>query len=410
MTMFESRITKENDMTCIVAEGRIDALSSAIIKKIFDDLILAGERILLVDMTSVHYISSAGLRIFIMAQKDLKKVGGEIIFFGLTDPVIEVFKMSGFTTIFRIVTDKENIPALLQKETGTATINTSEMDGMTFQYIEREAAMGSLFTIGSHDRTNDSSYTQQDVVAVKPVDMRCGCGLAALGDSYDEYSQLFGESMVINNTFFFYPALKRSSVDFLINADKNPGMTYKFLHGFGFNGDYRYLLSFQSTHEPVTLPAPLAGLFSISRANILGVVILAESKGFWGMHIKRVPLAGQKPANGKSIFDSVNFSDWFDFPVEPSHVNNIVAATGIAVRAGMEGTVLSPDKAFLLSGGNSFHIHGGVFDKAPLGNNIVGFDKELMRIFNDYQVHKIEHILGQSRFSGGMAAIVEIGD
>jgi anti-anti-sigma factor len=405
--MFESRITKENDMTCIVAEGRIDALSSAIIKRIFDDLILAGERILLVDMTSVHYVSSAGLRIFISAQKELKKVGGEIIFFGFTDPVFEVFKMSGFTKLFRIVTDKADIPALLEKETDAVEAKICEMDGMTLQYIEREAALGSLFTVGSQDRTGDSSYTQHDVVAVKPADMTFGCGLAALGDSYDEYSHLFGESMVINNTFFFYPALKRSSVDFLINADQNPGMTYKFLHGFGFNGDYRYLLSFQGTHEPVTLPALLAGFFSISRANVLGVTLLAESKGFWGMHIKRVPLAGQKPANGKSIFDSVNFTDWFDFPVEPSHVNNIVAATGIAVR---EGTKLSPDKAFLVSGENSFHIHGGVFDKAPLGNNIAAFDKELMRIFNDYQAHKIQHILGQSRFSGGMAAIVEIGD
>jgi len=403
--MFEYTVTSVNSIKSIAAKGRIDALSSSDIKKIFDDLILAGERILLVDMTSVHYVSSAGLRIFIGAQKELKKVGGEIILFGFTDPVFEVFKMSGLDRFFRTATDKNHIPELLHKDSGRAEITTREIDGITIEYIEREAGKGSLFTVGSQDRTDDSSYTEQDVVSVKPAEMKFGCGLAALGDTYDEYKHLFGESMVINNTFFFYPAVKRSSVDFLINAHQNPGMTYKFLHGFGFNGDYRYILSFQGKNDVVELPSLIESFFNISRENVLGVSIIAESKGFWGMNIKRVPVAEQKPANGKSIFSSENFPGWIDFPVEPSYINNIVVATGIAVR---EREFLGHEKAFLVSEGSRFHLHGGVFDKAPFGNNLAEFDKEVTRIFNERQIHKIQHILGHSRFSRGMAAIVEI--
>jgi len=405
--MFEHTITSEDSMTCIMAKGRIDALSSSDIKKIFDEFILAGERILLVDMTSVHYVSSAGLRIFISAQKELKKVGGEIILFGLTDPVLKVFTMSGLFHFFRTVTDKKNLPDLLHKDSGQIKITTREIDGITIEYIEREADKGSLFTIGAQDRTADSSYTERDVIAVKPADMKFGCGLAALGDSYDEYKNLFGESMVINNTFFFYPAVKHSSVDFLINADQNPGMTYKFFHGFGFGGDYRYVLSFQGKNEAVELPSLIRSFFNLSQANVLGVVMLAKSGGFWGMNLKRVPLAEQKPSNGKSIFDSESFPDWIDFPVEPSYINNIAAATGIAVR---ERAFLENEKAFLVSEGSTFHLHGGVFDKAPLGNNIADFDKEMLRVFNECPVYKIQHILGGTRFSGGMAAIIEIGD
>lgn len=405
--MFEYKITSEDSVTCIMAKGRIDALSSTDIKKIFDEFIIAGERILLVDMTSVHYVSSAGLRIFIGAQKELKKVGGEIVLYGLADPVLEVFNMSGLVRLFRTVTDKKNVSALIHKDSGRTEITTREFDSVTIEYIETEAGKGSLFTVGTQDRTADSSYTERDVVAVKPADMKFGCGLASLGDTYDEYKHLFGESMVINHTFFFYPAVKHSSVDFLINAHQNPGMTYKFFHGFGFNGDYRYVLSFQGKNEAVELPSLIGSFFNISRANILGVAILAKSTGFWGMNIRRVPIAGQKPDNGKSIFDSENFPDWIDFPVEPSYINNIVVATGIAVR---ERAFLDHEKACLVSEGSSFHLHGGVFDKAPLGDNIAGFDNEMMRVFNECPVHKIQHILGHSRFSGGMAAMIEIGD
>jgi len=33
-----------------------------------------------------------------------------------------------------------------------------------------------------------------------------------------------------------------------------------------------------------------------------------------------------------------------------------------------------------------------------------------MRLFNDLQVYKIQHILGKSRFSGGLATIIELED
>lgn len=403
--MFEHTIASVNSLKSITAKGRIDALSSSDMKKIFDDLILAGERILLVDMTAVHYVSSAGLRIFISAQKALNKAGGEIILFGVTDPVFEVFKVSGFDRLFRTVTDKKDLPGLLHKNSGRAEIATREFDDITVGYIEGEPDKGCLFTVGSQTHINDSSYTQQDVVFVQPSAMKFGCGLAALGDTYEEYKQLFGESMVIHNTFFFYPAVKRSSVDFLINAHQNPGMTYKFLHGFGFNGNDRYTLAFEAKKETVELPSLIESFFNISHGNILGISVIAESKGFWGMHIKRVPLAEQKPANGKSIFDAENFSEWIDFPVEPSYVNHIVVATGIAVR---ERSFLGHEKAFLVSEGSRFHLHGGIFDQAPIGKNPADFEKEVARIFNERPVHKIQHILGHSRFSRGMAAIVEL--
>jgi anti-anti-sigma regulatory factor len=42
---------------------------------------MIGERMFLVDMTSVNHVSSAVLRVFPSIQKQLKKASGEIVFF-----------------------------------------------------------------------------------------------------------------------------------------------------------------------------------------------------------------------------------------------------------------------------------------------------------------------------------------
>jgi anti-anti-sigma factor len=405
--MFEYTITDEYSLKCIAAAGRIDGLSSSEIQRALDDLILAGARTLLFDMAGVHYVSSAGLRVFISTQKALKKVGGEIILLSMTAPVFEIFKISGLVPIFRMVVGKEEVPGLLRRDEGPTQRTAHEIEGIAIEYVEKEAAKGSLVIVGSPDKTAESAYTEKDVVAVEPARMQFGCGLAALGNVYEEYKLLFGESMIINNSFFFYPAVKHPSVDFLINANESRDTTYKFLHGCGFNGDYRYVLSFHGNGVPIDLPALIRSFFAISRANLLGVCILAESKGVWGMHIKRVPIAENRPLTGKSIFEKETFSDWVDFPVEPAFINNVVIATGIAVR---ERTRLEGEKASLISEGSAFHIHGAIFDKTPLGSNIDDFNEDLMRIFNEQEVYRVQHLLGQTRFSGGMAALVELED
>lgn len=405
--MSDCTVTEENSRPCIVPGGRIDALTAPDIQKVFDERILEGDRVFLVDMARVNYVSSAGLRIFLKAQKELRRVGGEVILFSLAPQVLEVFRVSGFDRLFRIAAGREGLPELLRGDGDGGEIRTLERDGISIRYLERGEGRGTLFTVGSQDGMGSASYAEKDVVAVRAADMPFGCGLAALGDRYDEYRDLFGEAMAVGNCFFFYPAVRHPSVDYLIEGHRDSDLTYKFFHGFGYRGGYRYLLSFQGTEGPVALSSLVRSFFDVSGASVLGISLAAESRGLWGMHLKRVPVTEQKPADGKAIFDDENFSRWFDFPVEPSFLNHIVVATGIAVR---ERSVLRGEKASLLSGENDFHLHGGIFDKGPLGNDPAGFDGELMRIFREHQVFRVQHLLGRSLFSGGMAAIVELGE
>ena len=123
------------------------------------------------------------------------------------------------------------------------------------------------------------------------------------------------------------------------------------------------------------------------------------------MNIKRPPVVLPGSDREESIFSSRSFPEWFDFPVEAAYAGAVVVATGIVARNPQE---LPRAFQHLFSGDNLFHLHGGIFDKAPISNNTQNFDRELTRVFNELDVFKIQHLLGQSRFSLGMAGIVEI--
>ena len=71
--MIELTVTEDAIATWIHVKGRVDSMTAPEIQQKIDALILGGKRILVADLSGVSYISSAGLRIFVMSQKQLKK-------------------------------------------------------------------------------------------------------------------------------------------------------------------------------------------------------------------------------------------------------------------------------------------------------------------------------------------------
>jgi anti-sigma B factor antagonist len=91
----------------IDVSGRLDATTSSQFEQQCDTWIAAQEYQILVDMGGIDYISSAGLRGILTSAKKLKALGGSLRFCGLQGMVADVFKMSGFSSMFQLFDDKE---------------------------------------------------------------------------------------------------------------------------------------------------------------------------------------------------------------------------------------------------------------------------------------------------------------
>lgn len=99
---------KEKNIPVVSVKGRIDAVTAPEFEKNLFALISAGEKNLVVNFAELEYISSAGLRSILATAKKLKAEEGKIIFAGLQGPVEEVFKISGFYSIFSIFDSEAN--------------------------------------------------------------------------------------------------------------------------------------------------------------------------------------------------------------------------------------------------------------------------------------------------------------
>jgi len=67
-----------------------------------NQLIMGGNAKLVVNLDKLNYISSAGLRVFLVSNKLIKKNNGSLRLCNLNDTVKEVFEISGFHMIFEI--------------------------------------------------------------------------------------------------------------------------------------------------------------------------------------------------------------------------------------------------------------------------------------------------------------------
>ena len=94
------KIKKNNQETVIKIVGRLDTITApALDKTINEDM---GEvKNLVLDLTGMEYISSAGLRVLLAAQKKMQKIGSMKVT-GVREEVMEVFDMTGFTDILTI--------------------------------------------------------------------------------------------------------------------------------------------------------------------------------------------------------------------------------------------------------------------------------------------------------------------
>ncbi len=93
---------KEKGSLIVSAKGRIDAVTAPDFEKSLSEWISQGESTMIVNLSELEYISSAGLRSILAIAKVLKAKGGKMIFACLKGTVKDVFKISGFGSIFQI--------------------------------------------------------------------------------------------------------------------------------------------------------------------------------------------------------------------------------------------------------------------------------------------------------------------
>ncbi len=100
--MMDMKEQKKGSVVVLTLTGRLDATTSGKLEETLLGLIERGETKLALNFHRVDYISSAGLRVLLVAAKRLKPVNGKVVLHSVNPQVREVFEIAGFTSIFPI--------------------------------------------------------------------------------------------------------------------------------------------------------------------------------------------------------------------------------------------------------------------------------------------------------------------
>jgi anti-anti-sigma factor len=105
--MMEINEERKAGVVIMALSGKLDATTA----KTFEEKILAeidsGDRRFVIDLSQLEYVSSAGLRIFLLAAKRLHSTDGKIVLCSLQGHVRQVFDLAGFSSIFSIYSSRD---------------------------------------------------------------------------------------------------------------------------------------------------------------------------------------------------------------------------------------------------------------------------------------------------------------
>lgn len=93
--------TQENGKVIFALEGRLDTTTAPqlqdVLISVFDEA-----KVVMLNFEKLIYVSSAGLRVLLMGQKTAKSKGASMTLNGVSEEVMEVFDMTGFSDVLTI--------------------------------------------------------------------------------------------------------------------------------------------------------------------------------------------------------------------------------------------------------------------------------------------------------------------
>ncbi|MEY4750686.1 MAG: hypothetical protein RIQ60_2900 [Pseudomonadota bacterium] len=102
---FQHVVSQIDQLPVHAVRGRVDSASAGEMERALASAYAqAGQKVVL-DLSGLDYISSAGLRVVLMMAKRAKQSSGRLVLCGLSASVREVFEISGFLKILEVVKD-----------------------------------------------------------------------------------------------------------------------------------------------------------------------------------------------------------------------------------------------------------------------------------------------------------------
>jgi anti-anti-sigma factor len=404
MNNLEIRQEKLGDEIVLQCSGRLDANSAQHLNDYINRLIREGYYFISLDLLEIEYLSSAGIRALVTQYKNLKAINGHFCIASMSKNVSQVLDMVGMRSMLSQPNQK-NEPVQQNEELS----NQFQENGFNFILTKLNSSGQTILSLyGKPELTRQSAFTIHNVKTTISSENHFSIGLGAIGESFDECKNRFGEFIQLGKNVAYLPADGSRKPDYMVSSGQLVASLNE-LYGLHFDGKFASVIQFDSNGNTPTIGVTqlAESIVKITGYNQFAFVLLAESGGLIGTSLNSSPVDGRKIFSFPEVKETVNFT------TEPAHMKMLTLSAGV-ISDEQNGTFTRP-----LHPGSSLsgHIHSAIFPFIPLKKSNIDLTETIDYLFENAELTDILHLtndsreivgLGESQFVQGFIWVVPI--
>ncbi len=376
----------------ISCKGRLDANHTEQLQDLMDQLLREGHYHILMDFSGLEYLSSAGIRLLVSQYKTLKQVNGSFQLRAVSEPVEQILKLVGMS---------ELLTAKAPRSKKTAPDSNPENSLQKFDYKFNLSALDSKTAMqaclfGQPELLQDSAFKSEHAIQIEAKERQFALGLGAIGDSYENCKNRFGEFIMMDGNLAYLPGDGSKKPDYMINSgDFRASLTA--LYGLRFEGDFSALLRFESENKNAGLGLSqlIESIEELTGHKEFLVLSIAEINALVGLALN------QSPVDHKNIFGFPEVRESLNFTTEPAYNRMLSVNLGICSRR--PDSELQRFTRPLCPGSEWYsHFHTAVFPYIPLKKSDIDLHETLHSLFDLGTLHSILHLACDSREIAGL--------
>lgn len=398
--------------------GKLDAHGTQIAQTEIETALGTSEpKGIILDLRAVPYVSSAGLRLFLILHKRCLAAGGGMVLVGLQEYCREVLRISGLESAFA---QADSVDKALAEHSETAVTNQ-----ITLEVTPHSDEAGAIEILGHIEDVLASRVNASHVRSKAFFAKEYSLGLGAMAPSVQDALPVMGEMMTIGGTMVWLPTDGNDTPDYFTPHGESNSVT--ILTGFNASlaGAFNDVVQLNS-HDPagVTLTEIYRALFDFAKANrpqfrgAIGLAMRADVAEVFGCGVVRSPIAPNAPANGKWITDESNFKDWFEFDKTARNQNVTGLISGVGLDHTVDFSAYDPkylEATFYINpankGGKSneqLHNHGTFFSYLPFPDPPRSLEEEIAAVVEVGDFVNMRHLLDSTRITRALIGVIYI--
>jgi anti-anti-sigma factor len=278
--MLEINISAKDNVTIINLKGRFDGLGATL----FDEEIQKIEKSMnfwVLDFTSVDYLSSAGIRSLIKAEKFLRSLEGKLNLVGLTSNVKKVLELTGLTKQFKIHdTANKALEHITHEMESFKMITDFNIENRNYRIRKIAEGKCRINLWGTLIESNQPEFSEENLVQANLEELDYAFGIGGFGNSSKQAAEGLGEFVSGCSFAGVVPADGYCHSDFIVIDNPEDGDIY-ISSALSLSGEPSYLIE-EKTSSNISIKTIIRDIHNFLSTKdeitnkFFGLMILAE--------------------------------------------------------------------------------------------------------------------------------------